>query len=361
MKNIIEKTVLGAALVLAVVVGPALSSAGPVNQRAAVIEAAAPDYSVLNPLNRDQLIAVIKCLTDGSGTSLGKCVVRVTQAPSLLDFTGTNTIMRSQNYRISPVDGVRGATLFEFGVTSHGGNSILKSVPVEVSVLVPSTLYLYDGTTLLSSKSGTSTVVFDNLNTTVLRDTTKILTIKADYPSTTVSGSRTRIDVWPGTFQSSNGQILTAGGLMMGGPLHFFFTSAASIKLVGTPTIISTIGTNPYLTATFPLAFQAIGNNVVMPTASDFTIRFTGISNYTATSSSPGISMSVVTIPMSNIADGSTANVTVTVSANRNALLTSGLYNAEITRIKWVAGSVTATQSWGLEDFKTPYAAQFNR
>lgn len=374
-KKVIESTVLGLALLLAIIIGPALSSANPERQSAAAILAAnvdirGNDYSMLDPLSRDQLIAVIKCLTDGSGVGMAKCVARVTQAqapatstPSTLTLSQPAVQVRSTNYRISSTDGVIGATLMQFNAKSDTGNSLIKSVTVMASGTVPSTLRLYDGSTLVSSKSAPSNgqVVFDNLNVTVYKDTMKTLTIKADFPSNTPNASVIFVGITSATYDRGNGTMATVSGSVWG-PQHYLFKAAAVIRLAGTPSIVSQ-GTRPdgttlALTSTFPLQIQALGGNVIQPNVlgSDFTVIFSnGTTNYIATTKS------VVTIPQSNIADGSTASVSVTASANRDIIPASGLYNSSITAIKWNAGSGTINQTWGLEDFKTVSAAQFNR
>jgi hypothetical protein len=371
MKNIIEKIALGAALLLAVIVGPALSKAHPGNQAAAAILAGGIDYSILNPLTRDQLVDVIKCLTDGSGTGLDKCVSRVTSqipatsTPSTLTVSNPSEPIRASNYRINPFDGIPNVPMLAFNARSDNGASEIKSVQVIASGTAPTTLYLYDGATLLMSRAVTmpgTVITFDNISTFVQKDTMKTYWVKASYPSNVLSNNMSEVALMSVTYRQPNGTLSTvspSGAIR--GPVQHFYDAVAVTKLAGTPSITATIGANGLtsaLTSVFPMTMQAIGRNVIMPsvTGTDFSVAFTnGVNTYYATNKS------VVTIPQNDIADGSTANVTLTASAANSNLPTSGLYTSKITSISWNAVVASAYQTWGLEDFKTPYAAQFNK
>lgn len=372
-KKVIESTVLGLALLLAIIIGPALSSANLERQSAAAILAAnvdirGNDYSMLDPLSRDQLIAVIKCLTDGSGVGMAKCVARVTQAPpatttpSVLTMSQPANPLRSTNYRVSTIDGLVGAPLLNFNVKSELGVSTITNLTVTASGTKPATIHLYDGSTLLSSRSVPSNgnTTFDNIRVMVQKDVTKTLTIKADFPSNTPNGSVVTIGVAPAVYDRGNGTIATAANGIWGSP-QYLYTAVAIYKLASSPTIMAqaannATGSSPFLVATFPMTVQALGRNVVKPTSNDFTVVFwNGTTNYLSGSKS------VVVIPNQDIADGSTANVTVTAMATSANILASGIYNAYITGIKWNAGNGVVTQTYGLENFKTVSPAQFNR
>ncbi len=370
MKNIIEKTVLGAALVLAVFVGPALSSSGTANQQAAAIKAAenargAADYAILDPLNRDQLIDVIKCLTNGSKAVLQKCVAKfvpppANPTPAVMSMGASDPQVRASNYRISSVNGAQKVTLLNFMVDSYEGAGKIKTLPIGLGGnVIPTSVYLFDGNTLIASKAGARDVVFDNINLVVPINSQKILAIKADYAPDTVSGSRSSVFITPGTYEKVPGVTATMGGGGVDGPMQYFYSAVAKYKLASTPTI--TIPPNSTSTslimAVFPLTVQADGGTVKKPSTSgsDFGVVFSnGTNTYQATS------RSAVVIPNQDIADGSTASVTVTAYGTGSTILTSGLYRAYISSIKWDAGSGIVTQTYGLEDFKTP-SIQFNK
>lgn len=289
---------------------------------------------------------------------------------STLDLSAAASPLRSQNYRVNGNDVLSGVTLAQFNLKSSTGESKLLTVNASTTAsgTLPTTLYLYNGSTLVDSKTVPSngSVQFTNLDTrsgsTIPQsDTPTTFTIKADFPANTANATFASTTIQSVAYQTPAGNTSTANGSAVSNANQYVYTKAAVIKLAGTPTIsvsnpaVST-GTTT-MTAVFPLTFQALGGNVVIPgtTGAEFTVVFSNGTNYTATSKS------VVTIPNSDIADGSTANVTVTASANPSVALTNGLYNAAITSVAWNAGNGTTTQTYGLEDFKTSSAVQFNR
>jgi hypothetical protein len=283
-----------------------------------------------------------------------------------LTLSAASSPLRSQNYRINPDNGVQYMPVLTFNVKSETGDSKIQNVYASTtwSGTAPTTLYLYDGSTLLASKnvvtSGAS-INFDNLQVVVSKDAIKTLTVKADLPSSATTGSFSSTTVSRVVFEKPNGSNSDATGSQVYGVNQYAYTKAAAITLASAPVItVSNPGTTngtTTMTATFTLNVAALGGNVVIPgnTGAEFVVVFSNGTAYTATSKS------VVTIPNNDIADGSSATVTVTASMNPSVALTSGLYNAAITSIGWNAGNGTTTQTYGLDDFKTSSAVQFNR
>jgi hypothetical protein len=181
--------------------------------------------------------------------------------------------------------------------------------------------------------------------------------VNGTYASTTINSAY---------FLSPNGNTIQATGNPIVSANQYVYTKTALIRLASAPTIsvqqqtVQGVGTTT-MTATFPLTIQALGGNVVMPTSADIQIVFFNGTNYIVSSNTTGASISVVTIPNNAIADGSTANVTVTAVCNPSCALTDGLYNAALSSITWNAGNGSTTQTYGLEDFKTSSAVQFTR
>ncbi len=293
---------------------------------------------------------------------------------STLTLSAASSPLRSQNNRVNGVDSLNNVSLLTFNLKSETGDSTLLTVNASTTAsgTLPTTLYLYQGSTLLKSKtvsaSGTTgNVSFDNLDTTtgslVPVNTIQTYTVKADFPSNTANGTFASTTIASVIFQTPAGNSSTASGSAVAGVNQYVYTKAAVITLAGTPTIIVTPQSNSNngtttMTATFPLNIMALGGNMVVPgtTGAEFTVVFSNGTNYTATSKS------VVTIPNNDIADGSTAAVTVTASVNPSVALTNGLYNAALTQIVWnVGGNGSTTQAYGLDDFKTSAAVQFNR
>ncbi len=289
---------------------------------------------------------------------------------STLTLSAPANTLRSQNYRVNGNDVLSGVVLGQFNLKSDTGESTLLTVNASTTAsgTLPTTLYLYNGSTLLDSKTvpSTGSVSFTNLDTrpgakVAQSDTPVTFTVKADFPASTVNATYASTTITTVAYQTPAGNTATASGSNITNANQYVYTKAAVIKLAGTPTItvsnpsVST-GTTT-MTAVFPLSIQALGGNVIVPgtTGAEFVVVFSNGTAYTATSKS------VVTIPNNDIADGSTANVTVTASAQPTVALTNGLYNAAITSVAWNAGNGTTTQTYGLEDFKTSAAVQFNR
>lgn len=371
MKQIIEKVALGALLMLAVIIGPALSSANLANiQTAAVIQGTeVPDFTILNPLTREQLIEVIKCKTLYPTRTLSECVNQVLAAAT----TGTaSTVIASaplikilsDNHAVSTISGVANVPLMAFLLRGEGGNSSIQSVTVVATGTMASRYHLYDGNTLIASKAGASQVTFDGLSTSIPKDGMKTLVVKADYSSSTpVGGAVSGVSIKGITYRSGDGALktLSLSPFVTGEDQHFF-RAAASIAPARAPTITTvsaaTSGGTTTLIAIFPLQISSKGGSTRAPSTdgSDVMVSFgNGTREYVATSKS------VVIIPNQDIPDGTTSSMTVTASANGSTLLTSGLYTAKITAIKWTTGSVSAVQTWGLQSLKTPSAVQFQR
>ena len=283
---------------------------------------------------------------------------------STLTLTSATSPLRSQNYRVNGSDSLQNVTLGTFNLKSETGASTLLTVNASTTVTsgtAPSTLYLYQGSTLLKSKTVVgNSVVFDNLDTTngsvIAQNAIQTYTIKADFPANTVNATQVSASINSVVYQTPNGNTATASGSAVSNASVYVYSQAASIALAGTPTIVATNGSysgaTSTVTATFPLSITALGGTVNIPTSADVTVTFSNGQTATVANTS------VVTIPNSNIADGSTAAVTVTA---KGVGFATGLYNAAITQIKWNAtGSTTAgttTQAYGLEDFKTSAAA----
>ena len=100
---------------------------------------------------------------------------------------------KAQTIAVNTTDGVRGVVMDAFDLKSTIGESWLTDLRVtvktdSVSTSAPTALYLYDGSTLLSSVSAPTTLyaatAFTDLTIPIAKDATKTLTIKADFPTT---------------------------------------------------------------------------------------------------------------------------------------------------------------------------------
>jgi len=294
---------------------------------------------------------------DGSGFARSHTFKK--PGSSTLTLTAPATPLRSKNYRVNGSDSLQNVTIGTFNLKSETGDSTLLTVNASTTAsgTAPVTLYLYQGSTLLKSKTVTgSSVVFDNLDSTngavVAQNAIQTYTIKADFPSNTVNATFASTTVNSVVYQTPNGNTATASGSAVSSANVYVYTKAANITLAGTPTITATnaaiSGGTSTVTATFALNIEALGGTVINPSANDFVITFSNGQNATV------LNTSVVNLNNSDIAEGSSASVTVTA---KSVGFAAGLYNAQLSSIKWNAGNGTTTQTYGLEDFKTSVAA----
>jgi hypothetical protein len=281
---------------------------------------------------------------------------------STVTLSAASSPLRSQNYRVNTTDSVT-APVLNFNVKSDTGSSKILTVNatstlsgVNGSDLV---YYLYDGSTLLSSKTGSTSVSFDNLSVMVNQDTTKTLSVKIGYPATSTGAYVSTTTISSVVYEKPNGSTATASTLVQGVG-QYVYVAAPQFVLASTPTIAisgsNTSGSSTALVATFQFNVTALGGQMVQPSNTDFVVKFATSSASTQFTAS---SVNVVTIPNNNIADGSTAQVTVTAQLPNASLTHSGLYNAAITSIAWNVGGNAVTQTYGLDDFKTSAAANF--
>jgi hypothetical protein len=307
-----------------------------------------------------------------SADALSRTHVFKKPGASTLTMSAPSTTLRSQNYRVNGQDTLQGVVLAQFNVKSTSGDSTLLTVNASTSVngTNPSTLYLYQGSTLLKSKTYTSSISFDNLDTTsgavvTGNDTNVTYTITADFPSNTTNATYASTTVNSVAYLQPNGNSSSTATTVTSAN-QYVYTKAAKIALAAAPTIsvssqtVSGVGTTT-MVATFPLTITAMGGSVVLPSNGDFQVVFSNGTSYTATSTSAGASISAPTIPNNTIADGNTANVTVTASCNGTCATSNGLFNAALTSIVWNAGNGSTTQTYGLDDFKTSAAVIFTR
>jgi len=282
-----------------------------------------------------------------------------------LTLSAASSPLRSQNYRINPDNGVQMMPVLNFNVKAETGDAKIENVYASTTWSAggaPTTLYLYDGSTLLASKNvvtAGASINFDNLSVVIPKDTTKTLSVRADLPATATSGSFSSTTVSRVVFEKPNGTTADATGSQVFGVNHYVYTAAPQFVLVGTPTISKTSnqnGSTTEMTASFTFNVTALGGAMTKPTASSFTI-------YAATNTTNLISTAVgtpVTIPNNDIADGSTAQVTVTATLGTGSVVHAGQYGFVVGSTTWTVGSVSGiTQTWGLDDFKTPATSYF--
>ncbi len=241
-----------------------------------------------------------------------------------------------------------------FTLTASGGDVLVKQIEANVNwASTVSTLYLFSGPTLIASaaaNNGYRATFY--IQSIVPQGTTMTYTVKADFGANTPSASpQAWTSVTSVMYEKPAGQLSYANGRAHGNTMYFF-TEAAEYRLAGTPSIqASRLASGGSITATFPLHVAALGGDVALPQPADFTVRFTDL--VSADSLAP-TAVSVVTIPNNPIADGSTAQVTVTAMLAGPNICPDGMYVAKIESLRWTIGETERFQWWGLDDMATP-------
>ncbi len=295
------------------------------------------------------------------GASYTKTHIFKKPGTSTLTLSAASAPLRSQNYRVNTTDSVI-VPMLNFNVKSETGASKIVTVNVTATASTTTTIadtvfYLYDGSTLLSSKTGSASVSFDNLSVVVGQDVTKTLTVKIGFPATSSSVLLPQLattTVSSVVYEKPNGGNATVSTAVTGVG-QYVYTAAPMITLASAPTITVTnaqitTGTST-MTASFPLNVTAVGGTLDKSVTAAV-IRFTKSNDSTQTRT---VTASVTHNPNNNIADGATAQVTLsgTTGTSGSGAFTNGTYVASIDSITWKVGSITVTQTYGLEDFVT--------
>jgi peptidoglycan hydrolase-like protein with peptidoglycan-binding domain len=283
---------------------------------------------------------------------------------STLTLSAAGATLRSQNFRANGQDELTNVTVASFNLKSQSGDSKLLTVNASTTAsgTMPTRLALYNGSTLVKEVNVASNgdAIFNNLDTASGNmipgnDSPVTFTVKATYPTTVANASYSSTTINSVVYETPNGTSADATGSAVTNANQYVYNQAANYTLVGTPTVNvnSNDGKTVSAVATFTFNVQALGGNVTLPTGSNFDIRFATNTAYSVAADS----VSATVIPNNNIADGSTAQVTVTASIASSSMPVAGLYTAYVNSITWTAGSAAAvTQTYGLDDFKAPTA-----
>ncbi|MFA6295627.1 MAG: peptidoglycan-binding domain-containing protein [Candidatus Paceibacterota bacterium] len=323
--------------------------------------------------------------TDMSGSANSRVQIFATSGSSSLTTTlNSGSTPKAQTNRLSTTDGVKGLTMQVFDIKSETGDSTIKSVGVASNATssagLPSVLYLYDGSTLVSSVSGAYTTTFTDLSIKIAKDTTKSLTIKADFPatangqaaSTTVSASGIKWEKPDSTTAStspSSALVSNDQYLYYAAPQWTLVSSSmvaqAGVVGVSSSTILGTI----------TLKATAFGGSMTKPTLDNFTLVFastTQANGAYVTLTTAGNTQNAYTASTTNIqvtpsdatvGDGGTYTVTLTGQVASNQALPFTTANPSLNMFmavkdidSTVGGNIIANQTWGLDTFYTSSA-----
>ncbi len=245
---------------------------------------------------------------------------KITSGPtSTLILTSPAVQIVSSNHYINTTDGVT-ASLMQFTGKSERGDSKLTSLTAVASGTVPTTLSLYDGSTLLSSKSVPSNriVKFDNLSSIIPKDVSKTYIIKASYATNAASGGSVVL-VTDATYEASNGSLAALSSLNIMANVQYLFPAVANFTLSSQPASIvvpGADGNTARVTTSFPITISAKGGTVALTQIKDVTAYLVGPNG----TRYPAGAISVVTNPNTPTADGSSASLMI-----QSAFVATGL------------------------------------
>lgn len=318
--------------------------------------------------------AGLSSYTDMSGSANTRTQTFNASGTSSLTVTlDSGATPKSTNNKVSTTDGIKGLTTQVFNVKSETGTSIIRKIYTAVYATstagLPSTLYLYDGSTLVSSVSAPTTVGaqagFTDLTVSIPKDTTKQFTIKADFAST-VSGqaASTSIPVSGIQFEDPSGTLSSSSipASILASNDQYLYNAAPKWVLSSKDSAVSAgvlSVSSSSVSGTIKLVATAVGGSMTKPVAGDFTTVFASSTQttYSAANSVTGGNKSITVEPSdATVGEGGTYTVTITdtVYSNDSEIGSSQPLFMAISEIDSVVGSVTITnQTWGLTDFYT--------
>jgi len=211
-----------------------------------------------------------------------------------------------------------------------------------------STLKLYDGDTVLSSKTASTTITFDNLNVTIGKDVTKTLTVKADAKvlatsegaivsvsaATTNVASIVAIDDYDISVTSRTGSAT--------GKNIYLYTKAPSLALVST-SITGT--TNKVAQGDFTIKFNVTADGGDIYVSATTT---TGIIVTSTASTTTYTYTSTATLTDNNyvVLNGETKAFTISGHLDNNGG-TAGMKKAYVSSFNWgTAAATPTTYTW---------------
>lgn len=258
-------------------------------------------------------------------------------------------------------DGVKGVVMQKFALKSVTGDSKLTTVAfTSTSTAVTATnIYLYEGSTLVDSKSNASSSSFSNLNYTIPKDTTKVFTVKADFPAGTGNGTIASTTVTSVTYEKPNGTTATVTGTIAGSDMYLYSVSPNLAFVSEGTTITAPIntvtGTTTALNGKIVLKVRPEGGTMTVPVVNDFYVNIAS-----STSSLHITSPSAVTVSGNPgvLAEG--VEYTVTIDVTSPAANHQGVASANtamwftLTGATSTVNGVAIQQTWGLTNFKTP-------
>jgi hypothetical protein len=282
------------------------------------------------------------------------------------------TTIYSSNYRINPnSNGAEKVLTSTFAIKSESGPSKIRTVNVTAATstggTMPSNLYLFQGTTLLDSRTvtpGTGVVSFDieNSNVMVNEDQTVTFTVRADMPSTTVNGTLVRTSVTSVIFEKADGSSQTATATVAG-PFHFFATTVPEFtKTSSTVSVTSNQnGVGVSATADIRLNLTARGSSIAVAS----TTAVIGLKN---ASNNVVVATTTVNVTpnesgLTIFADGATKAVTLSATFASSSITSTTNLKAFVQSVSYATSTAGPlfTLPGGFEPFDSDNSAVFNK
>ena len=251
---------------------------------------------------------------------------------------------------VSDTDPTADVVLLKVDLKAKNVGVTVNSLPVTLTDTsnTLSTLKLYDGDTVLSSKTASTTITFDNLNVTIGKDVTKTLTVKADAKvlatsegaivsvsaATTNVASIVAIDDYDISVTSLTGSAT--------GKNIYLYTKAPSLALVST-SITGT--TNKVAQGDFTIKFNVTANGGDIYVSATTT---TGIIVTSTASSTTYTYTSTATLTDNNyvVLNGETKAFTISGHLDNNSG-TAGMKKAYVSSFNWgTAAATPTTYTW---------------
>lgn len=249
----------------------------------------------------------------------------------------------SQTYYVNAISGAEGSVLGVFDVTDDGPGSVnVENISFALSsnATSPIAAYLYQGSSLISSVSVTSSQVsFNNVQLPIDQGATLPLTVKVDMPANTTPG--TIVSFGPTvtvSYQNVGAVAVTASGTVTSNPMTFSSVSS-NLKITAAPTATYTAGVQGVsagsIGVSFPIQVTPQPGQEVQPQSTDFQMCY-GISLASCTSiPSTNISISPIipypTSLTSPLSEGATYTFSVNTTVNNN-LVAGNYYYFWLTR-----------------------------
>jgi hypothetical protein len=283
---------------------------------------------------------------------------------SVLTIVADANQVKSTTVKVNATDGARGIPMTSFGVNSTIGNSVVTDVVLNVTAsnprAMPSTIYIYDGSTLLGSITATASTTLSDLSVAVLKDTTKTFTVRADFPTTALAADTAAVSLSASgiTYNKPDGSSgITTNDIIVGNVMHLYPESVGVLTLISATSQYTpaTDWASSTLKGTIVMNLSADGAQVTLPTASNFTLYFASSTDKTAAAANgtAAVTKNLTVSPSQTITDGSSATLTLDATATKAATL-SGYLNLVLTSAAITTADHTITQTWGLDDFHTP-------